>query len=269
MLNKKLFKYCIFSFILLSSVFNNQPFGQEKQKKSSLKQKEQYKVDKEILDEYIPFVLTECSPIEGEETETRVFVSSLQSGFNNYNTPAPGYSIEYSISTGRPLLFNAGAELFFSEKDTKFYGATFNAESNYPLVFKFVKGLGLVYLCGKGTITTSKSIIYQLGSNDNFNIWLNRLKSTNSLVREGASQALGWLTQNSLDVEKSITALIEASRDTSKYVRRNVAESLGRIGDPRALPCLDVLSDTNNEKENIVREVAKESIQQIIKKNKK
>jgi HEAT repeat protein len=113
-------------------------------------------------------------------------------------------------------------------------------------------------VAGDGTVTTKEGETHRLGYEDTIDTWMPRLEFEDRLVREGAVQALGWLTKTKEDKDKVVPMLIEALRDEVMEVRRNAAEALGRIGDPRAIDALN--QALTEDKENWVREVAEESI---------
>jgi len=141
-----------------------------------------------------------------------------------------------------------------------FMNILLETEKQYPLTFKLTKD-GLVYLCGRGTITIKNEnglTQYILGAGDTATIWLPRLQSKDRLDREAATQALSWLTTTKEDAERAVPALSEVLNDETMEVRRNAAEALGRIGDKRAISALTALED--KEKNEWVREVVKESL---------
>jgi HEAT repeat protein len=84
------------------------------------------------------------------------------------------------------------------------------------------------------------------------------LKSDDQLDREGAAQALGWLTKTKEDKDKAVPALIGALTDGAMEVRRDSAESLGRIGDSRAREMLEKVA--KDDKDAQVGPVAEESL---------
>jgi len=137
-------------------------------------------------------------------------------------------------------------------------GYLIESDSEYPLVFKIVKDKGYTYLCGRGTITDKDGKTYKLGYNDTVDKWLPLLKSDDQLDREGATQALGWLAKTKEDKDKAVPALISALSDNAMEVRRDSAESLGRIGDLRAKETLEKIA--KDDKDDWVREVAEESL---------
>ncbi len=98
---------------------------------------------------------------------------------------------------------------------------------------------------------------------DTVEIQLPRLKSKDQLECEGAAQALGWLAKTKEDIDKAVPVLIAALKDGAMEVRRNAAESLGRIGDSRSIDALTTWIGLQREKDDWVREVAEEQIELI------
>jgi hypothetical protein len=140
----------------------------------------------------------------------------------------------------------------------EFHDYWITSDFGYPLVFKMVKDSGYTYLCGRGTITDKDCKTFRLGYDDTVDTWLPRLKSDDQLDREGATQALGWLVKTKEDKDKAVPALISALTDNAMEVRRDSAESLGRIGDSRAKESLEKIA--KEDKDDWVREVAEESV---------
>jgi HEAT repeat protein len=85
----------------------------------------------------------------------------------------------------------------------------------------------------------------------------------NAIERQGATQTLGWLTRTKEDMDKAVPLLIGLLKDQEMEVRRDAAEALGRIGDQRAMEALVPLTDLQIEKDDWVRDVAKESLELI------
>ena len=162
-----------------------------------------------------------------------------------------------------PLWFGHGVEHVIRGKLT-LVGHTFESDDAYPLTLKFIKERGYVYLCGRGTVTMPDGKTHRLGYNDTVDTWLPRLKSEDLLDREGAAQALGYLTKTE-EKRKVVPALIGALKDKAMEVRRNAAEALGRLQDERATEALvPLLKDS--EAEWWVADVAAESLCRIGKK---
>ena len=104
-----------------------------------------------------------------------------------------------------------------------------DSDSSYPLTFKLIRGRGLVYMCGRGTVTRENGVTVRFGYEDTIYTWLPRLSSRIVIDREAATQALGWLAISSEEKEIVIPSLLTALEDPVWQVRRNAAESLGRI----------------------------------------
>ncbi len=111
-----------------------------------------------------------------------------------------------------------------------------NSDSSYPIIYKIVKHQGYVYMCGRGTITSPSGKVFELGKDDTSDKWLELLGSSDSLKRESAAVALGYLGDS-----QSVSKLINALNDPHPLVRRSAAESLGRIGDKTAIPALQTV----------------------------
>lgn len=141
----------------------------------------------------------------------------------------------------------------------KFGDEAIESAPGYPLTFKWKKGKGYVYLCGKGYFTY-KGKTFRFGFGDSVDIQVPRMKSQDPLEREAAAQALGWLAGPGRRRDKAVSALIGALDDKAMEVRRNAAESLGRVADPRAAPALARLRKAEGESQSWVRDVAEEAL---------
>ncbi len=196
---------------------------------------------------YVPFVIKEMDPGNDPETKTRLVVKTdPQLNVNLYGTDAPGCL--HDFGSGTSSMFNPNAELIFVQKGTKFGLATFDSQSEYPLVFKLVKGVGCTYICGRGTVRTPDGKSHELGQNDTANMWLSRTTSSNAIVREGAAQALGWLAKTDKERNQVLPLLVKALQDNDPDVRRGSCESLGRIGNRTAIEHLKPLINDESER---------------------
>jgi len=157
-------------------------------------------------------------------------------------------------------LEGAGSTHVFVGKCENFVGYVFDGDAEYPLTFKKVQDRGYVHLCGRGTIATTAGQLQRLGYGESATDWVPRLRSGDQLRREGAAQALGYLATTKENADRAVPALIAAVADGAKEVRRNAAEALGRIGDPRAIEALARLTEPADEKDDWVRDVAEESL---------
>jgi HEAT repeat protein len=146
-----------------------------------------------------------------------------------------GYRLAMAFVSGRfePTIWNAGSEVAFHGKVT-LQDYILDSDRQYPLTFKLVGNTGYVYLCGRGTVTTKDGKTHRLGYEETIHTWLSRLHSKDPLDREGATQALGWLTATQQEKEQTAPALIGALQDEKAEVRRNAAEALGKLKDARA-----------------------------------
>lgn len=134
------------------------------------------------------------------------------------------------IPEGGMLLMEwfSGAEHIYIGK-VKIGNYLFDSNPKYPLTFKIVKDMGYVYLCGCGNVIKEGSEVAHLGFNHKTDDWVRCLTQGNELERQGAAEALGWISD-----KNAILFLIQALQDKFWEVRRNAAESLGKIGSPEA-----------------------------------
>jgi len=155
----------------------------------------------------------------------------------------------------------AGAEHIYMGTVRPGDGYVFDSDSTYPLTFKVVAGEGYSRLCGRGTVTTPDGATYRLGYGDTADTWLPLLNSGEQLEREGASQAIGWLTAPGAGIDRTLAALAEALGDDAMEVRRDVAESLGRLGDIRSRNALE--RALAQEEDDWVRAVLEEALEKL------
>jgi HEAT repeat protein len=155
------------------------------------------------------------------------------------------------------LFWFRGAEhTFFGKATLKEY--SFESDPAFPLVFKVVPARsgsrpGYMYLCGRGTVTKDGKDPVRLGYDQTVKDWVSTLKSGTQLRREGAAQALGWIGDSSC-----LPILIKSLKDSSQPIRRNAAESLGRLGGRREVA--EALSDAIRSKDSSIGLVAVESL---------
>ncbi len=145
----------------------------------------------------------------------------------------------------------------------RIFSFRFSSEESYPLTFKFVSGRGYLYMCGKGTLTTPAGKEISLGAGDKIDEWPRFLTDEDQIMRERASQALGYLTSckdtNKAAVLKALSAALLT--DAAMEVRRNCAQALGRIGDKTAL---DALNKVRPEEHEWVRTVVQEAVSRLL-----
>lgn len=175
--------------------------------------------------------------------------------------PIPGES-NGSNGTLRDFAWSPGAEhVYLADtvvvKEGSLVLYEIYSDPTYPLTFKLVEDVGYVLLCGRGVVASAGLRRDRVGFNDDVEGWLPKLHSNDQLQREAAAQALGWLATTSADKPNVVTALILALTDSSWQVRRNAAESLGRILDTAAIPALQ---QATQDKDDWVRDVAEESL---------
>jgi hypothetical protein len=204
----------------------------------------------------------EPSP-KGGVTKTRVGVRPEKEGavYVLLDDREPGYRMYQIFSRGFIVsaLSWVGAEHVFLGS-VGFAGYRFESDPAFPLHFKYVDQVGYVHLCGRGTVTTPQGVSHRLNTQDSLDKVLEWLKSTDQLTREAACTTMGYLTIQPQDKDKVVPALAEALKDSAMEVRRNAAEALGRIRDPRAL---DALKATAADQDDWVREVAADAVRKV------
>ncbi|MFQ5638911.1 MAG: HEAT repeat domain-containing protein [bacterium] len=134
-------------------------------------------------------------------------------------------------------------------------GWQFDSDLSFPLTFKVLKGVGYVYMCGRGKVVSPSGEIRTLGYADKAEDWIDKLKSNDPLIREAAAQALGWLRY-----PMGVRALINGLNDPEPLVRRSAAESLGKIG---ALVAMPALKKASNDTHGWTAETAEWAIEMI------
>lgn len=200
---------------------------------------------------------------KGGITNTRVAVRSEKEGspWVILSDEEPAYRIYSIITRGDiiPILSWAGAEhiLLGTLSFGKF---TFDSDPTFPLHFKLVQGLGYVYLCGRGTVTTPEGKRHRLGYADKVSDLIPALAAKDQLSREASSEALGWLVKTKSEIDKAVPALIKALKDDTMEVRRNAVAALGRIRDLRAREALIAVLQDEDE---WVREVVADAIKKL------
>jgi ankyrin repeat protein len=157
-------------------------------------------------------------------------------------------------ANGKPVsLLTSGAIL----SENLMAGLAFDSDPSFPLTFRLVRGQGLVYLCGRGTVTV-EGVPHSLGQNLDSIDWAARLlEGKTELEREGAAQSIGWLRD-----KKQVQPLIEAMTNPREglLVRRSAIEAAGRLQDPAAGPALEALSFHNDPR---LSAIARWAIKQI------
>lgn len=218
---------------------------------------------------YDPFILPDVDIGEiGSRTRVQVISPPDQEDILFLSTRGEGYLYEFIMSDSgfEPHLMGPGAEHQFIGDVCYFFGkekANLKGDSLYPLTFKAIEGIGYVYLCGRGVVQFSEGNELLLGYQDGVEIWIQRTKDERQYVREGAAEALGWLSKTEYDIDKSIPALISMLEDSTEEVRRNAAEALGRIGDVRGIEALLNLTNKQNLENEKIRPVATQSLRLI------
>ena len=141
-----------------------------------------------------------------------------------------------------------------------FAGFTFESDPSFPLHFKLVQDVGYVHLCGHGAVTAPGGRKYSLEQVHKIDDFVRDLSAEEQLTREAAAEALGWLAKTKGEIEKAVPALVDALKDDAMEVRRNAAESLGKIGDKRAQ---EGLRAALQDKDEWVCEVVADSLKKV------
>jgi hypothetical protein len=192
------------------------------------------------------FVVEGFMPKGNAGSQARVWIEAAGADLISVGCRGKGNQIDFVLGrTVEATHFWAGAETMLDGKLT-LNGWRFESDPAYPLTFKMLAGIGYVRLCGRGSVTDREERIHRLGYDETVETWLPRLKSKDQLDREGASQALGWLTKTPEEMAKAVPALVEALQDEKMEVRRNAAEALGRLKDKTsANPLAKALEDSD------------------------
>jgi hypothetical protein len=177
-------------------------------------------------------------------------------------TEGAGYRVAFLLGNYPGTFGGSGVEQVLEGAVTNWYGYDVDSDPSYPLAFKWVKEIGCVRLSGKGTLKGPDGVVHPLGANDSVDYWLERAKDPDVLVRQGAAQALGYLARTKEDKDRALPALTTSLGDSAMEVRRDAAEALGRLGDPRASEALVPLLDDEAE-EWWPAEVAAEALSKI------
>jgi hypothetical protein len=208
----------------------------------------------------------------GDHTRALMMVDS--NGQPMVSGSKAGAGFQYDISTSLNSAFGGSmvpsywcleAEQVFEGRFEAGPGLLFDSDKDYRLTFKLLKDKGLVYMCGRGTVTAPDSKPTRLGYNDTIGTWLPLLASKDALQREAASQALGDLAKTAQEKDMVVPKLIGALDDDTFQVRRSAGEALGKLGDKRAIQALTARSDDKGEKDAWVRKVVLEALDKINK----
>ncbi len=204
----------------------------------------------------------EPSP-KGGITKTRVAVRPAEKGSVHLKLDAsePGYRLYQVFTRGliQRALSWAGAEHVLIGP-VSFAGYHFQGDPAFPLHFKLVPHVGYVHLCGRGTVETPNGTEYKLESGESIYDLLSNLTSIDQLAREAACTALGYVVFTSADRDKVVPALVALLKDDAMEVRRNAAEALGRLGDPKAS---EALKAALKDEDDWVREVVGHALEQV------
>jgi WD40 repeat protein len=215
-----------------------------------------------------PFYISDIKDQGEGGNRTRILVEKDQEGnlIANSEEAGAGYRYDISFALSSPVSGGSMVQSYWLSNAEHIYlgevelePIIFNSDSAYPLTFKLIKDKGFLYMCGRGSITTEDGEIYKVGYEDTIDIWLPRLSMNDPILREAAAQAIGWLSVTNADKDKAVPALMTALEDKAWEVRRNAAEALGRIKDPRSSDILLLHTTTKGESDEWVREVASEA----------
>ena len=206
----------------------------------------------------------------GDRTRALMIVDSNGQPMVSGSKAGAGFNYNMSMSLNSafggsmvPSYWCLGAEQVFQGKYDAGSGLVFDSDKDYRLTFKLLKDKGLVYMCGRGTVTTPDGKATRLGYDDTVSTWLPLLASKDTLQREAASQALGDLTRTVQEKDLVVPKLLAALDDDAFQVRRSAAEALGKLGDRRAIQALTARSDDKGEKDEWVRKVVAEALDRI------
>jgi len=208
---------------------------------------------------------SELLPSErGGVTQSRAFIRELKPGSTLVRVTGedPAYRIyqvyeRFGVLTR--VLSWVGTEHIFSGT-VSFGGYTFEGDPSFPLHFKYVRDVGYVHLCGRGTVTAPGGLKDALGGAKGLDDFIGEIMAEDQLTREGASEALGWLVKTQAEKDKAVPALVKALKDEAMEVRRNAASSLGKTGDLRAQ---DELKTALQDKDEWVQEVVAHALKKI------
>lgn len=189
---------------------------------------------------YTPLVLPEPKASPGVQTHWRTTMSEQKpnSGESiNFSglylgMPSAGFSPEFALdlSTGtiKMVAQNVaiGAEHVFLGS-VKWWGYEFESDPTFPLTFQ-VTQTGFQYLCGRGTVVSEDGKRLTFGKDDNLDAWIARCSDNRPIVRQGAIQAIGWLTKTDAERAKAMFVLEKFLDDNDWRIRRNAAEAIGR-----------------------------------------
>lgn len=233
----------------------------------------------EVIPTPTPVVISEILPRGEGGAGTRVLITE-QDGSLVVNPAGSGAGYRYEIASEfitsmegsliyslvpgpfEPSYWYADAQHVYGGK-VSFSGYAFESDPYYPLTFKLVRNVGLVYLCGRGSLTTQSGEVYDLGFEDTIDTWIPLVNALEPVHRERAIQALGWLAKTDSEKEIVLPILLNALSDSSMPVRRNAAEALGRIGSVDAIEALTLLADEQTETDAWVRAVALEALAKL------
>ena len=173
----------------------------------------------------------------------------------------PGYRVEFrNFRGGRsgfqmqatPVLFAPGAEHQIVGC-VQLANMVITGDESYPLTFRFTQ-TGYEYCYGRGRVKVGSTREISFGEKDSVDYWTSHVGSSEGRIREAAAGALGFLPREDAEKQAALAALLKLAVDPVATVRRNAAESLGRLKYPGAQQLLKTMSTT--DKDEWVRKVA-------------
>jgi hypothetical protein len=182
-----------------------------------------------------PYYVADVASAGEGGKDTRVLIKLDEEGNPIASSESAGYSWGFII-TGLSFNFSGtmqatywleGAEQVYMGK-IDMGDMIIDSDPTYPLTFKLTKDQGLLYMCGRGSVTKDGTVT-QFGADDYVAQWLPRIYMEDVIVREAAAQALGWLALTDAQKGQVAPVLLVALSDLRWEVRRNAAEALGRI----------------------------------------
>ncbi len=177
-----------------------------------------------------------------------------------------GYRLEIGLNTLPPLgfpsgmlgLLGTGSEVQVAG-EVKLATLKIKGDPEYPLSFKLMRGRGFVRLFGRGVIQDETGKTWKTGENDSVKAFSELLRSKNSVEREIAAGALGWLAKRQDDKDAIIPLLRTALSDGTPEVRRNAVEALGRLNGRSARVDIEsLLQDPDDWVKALARQVVDE-----------
>lgn len=157
------------------------------------------------------------------------------------STSTSTYSTQATVNRDGLILFIHGSGGTFDVNRIKDWN--YSSDPNFPITLKVRKGIGVTYLCGKGTITTIDGTVYRLGGSITKKTVINDLKSKDVLKREAAAWSIGFL--GDINDQPYLLELVKIEKEI--MVIQSAIISLGKIGNSKAIATIERLIDNQNE----------------------